>query len=75
MKLRMLHTVCKSYMLTQEKPPQDRVLPRGEAASHAWMRAGSKSPHSLLLLTIASQASADPFSPLSVYRFLRRRLE
>lgn len=30
-----LHTVCRSYMLTQEKPPQEHGPPRGEAARHA----------------------------------------
>lgn len=29
-----LHTVCRSYMLTQEEPPQEHGAPRGEAARH-----------------------------------------
>lgn len=27
-----LHTVCRSYMLTRDKPPQEHVPPRGQAA-------------------------------------------
>lgn len=79
MKLRMLHTVCKSYMLTREKLPQEHVLPHGEPASQAEKRARFrlKNPDSILVLTVASQAFADLFPPppLFVYCFLRRRLE
>lgn len=67
MKLRVLHALCKSYMLTQEKPPREHVLPRGELKP-------SLAPGSDHLIA-GLRRPIPPFPFFFVYHFLPRRQE
>lgn len=60
MRTELLHTVCRSYTLTREEPPQEHGPPRGEAVRHA-LRFQRKPPPSL------APGSDPPFFPCTVF--------